>query len=384
VSARRLVLGLVIGAAALAGAGTAQAYPQWQLSTGTSRCNQCHYAPAGGGLINSHGRDASGEDLSTWDGNGGFLHGAVTLPDAVALGFDGRYAALLQDVGEKGGAKLAQFPMQADATARFAFGEAVSLYLNVGYRGQARSGEGPVGAGAPQPVGGSVFISREHWLMWRPAPIGPYVRAGRFFTPFGLRLAEHYTYVRRDNGLNLLQETYNVSGGVVQSGWELHVTAFGPDFLRQGNQDKGAAAMYELRLGEASALGLQTRAAFGPDASRYTGGAFGKTYVEVIKLLVQAEVDVAQNVFASGVAGTQSMVGYLGLTLMPGKGFWITPFGERVQTSLAVKNSATNAGGLQLNWFPYPHFELTFMGRVQQPAGGSNATTALLFLHYYL
>ena len=38
--------------------------------------------------------------------------------------------------------------------------------------------------------------------MWRPAALGPYVRAGRFFAPFGLRLAEHYAYVRRDTGYN--------------------------------------------------------------------------------------------------------------------------------------------------------------------------------------
>ncbi len=65
----------------------------------------------------------------------------------------------------------------------------------------------PVGAGAAQPAGGSRFISREHYLMWRPAALGPYVRAGRFFAPFGLRLAEHYAYVRRDLGYNLLEES---------------------------------------------------------------------------------------------------------------------------------------------------------------------------------
>ena len=55
---------------------SAQAYPQWQLSSGAVRCNQCHYAPAGGGLINSYGRDAVGDQLSTFGGDGAFLHGA--------------------------------------------------------------------------------------------------------------------------------------------------------------------------------------------------------------------------------------------------------------------------------------------------------------------
>src|SRR5438067_596155 len=70
---------------AAASASPAHAYPQWQLGTGATRCNQCHYAPAGGGLVNSYGRDAAGEDLSTFQGNGGFLHGAVELPSWLAI-----------------------------------------------------------------------------------------------------------------------------------------------------------------------------------------------------------------------------------------------------------------------------------------------------------
>src|SRR5690349_11680835 len=61
---------LLVAAAALfvLGEGSARAYPQWQLSSGAVRCNQCHYAPAGGGLINSYARDAVGDELSTFGG----------------------------------------------------------------------------------------------------------------------------------------------------------------------------------------------------------------------------------------------------------------------------------------------------------------------------
>ena len=69
------VLGLVLCAET-----AAHAYPQWQLSTGAARCNECHYAPGGGGLINGYGRDAIGSELSTIPGDGNFLHGAVTPP----------------------------------------------------------------------------------------------------------------------------------------------------------------------------------------------------------------------------------------------------------------------------------------------------------------
>src|SRR4051812_19187490 len=107
--AMKFVLGA--GLVLLAMQGAAEAYPQWQFSSGTSRCNQCHFNPAGGGLINTFGRDAAGEELSTWKGNGGFLHGAVDLPNWLALGADLRGAFLRHDAGNPDGPTNAIFPM---------------------------------------------------------------------------------------------------------------------------------------------------------------------------------------------------------------------------------------------------------------------------------
>ena len=364
----------------------AQAYPQWQFSSGTTRCGQCHYSPSGGGLITGYARDAVGEDLSTWEGNGAFLHGGIDLPKSVALGFDGRYAAMSHDVGEKRGAKQLYFPMQADLSARFSLSDSVSLHASVGYRGQARVGNEPLGVGGAVADGSSAFISREHYLMWRPAATGAYVRAGRFFAPFGLRLAEHYTYVRRDLGFNTLEESYNLSGGWVESAWEVHVTAFLPDVVRHiGGDETGAAVMYELRAGEGSAVGVSARAGMKEDRNRYTGGVFAKTYLSGIKSLFQTELNLVHSIFSGGKASTQGFVGYAGITVFPVRGLWLTPFAERAQTSIAVRDTATNAGGVQVNWFPYPHFELTLMGRAQLPAGNdTGAKTALVFIHYYL
>jgi hypothetical protein len=381
----RFVLAAGLAAGLLAATGTAQAYPQWQFSSGTARCSQCHYNPAGGGLINGYGRDAAGEELSTWEGDGAFAHGAIELPKALALGFDGRFAVMTHDVGEVTGSAFAYFPMQADVALRVAFTDSISLYGSAGYRGQARNQDEPLGAGAAQPAGGSRFISREHFLMWRPAALGPYVRAGRFFAPFGLRLAEHYTYVRRDTGYNLLEESYSVSLGWVKNSWELHLTGFGPDVVRYlGSTERGGVGMVEVRVGEATALGADVRVGMTDERYRYTGGVFGKTYFEGAKSLIQTELNLVHSTFAGSTETTQGFVGYLGITFFPGTGFWITPYAERVQNSIAVRNSATNGAGLQLNWFPLPHWEIVGMGRFQAPAGDSTAMTALLFLHYYL
>jgi hypothetical protein len=329
-----------------------------------------------------------GDRGGTWEGSGDFLHGAVDLPSWLALGLDFRYAGLSNDVGNSTGAKRVHFPMQLDAHARAAMGGSFSLAVTGGFRGQLRPNTGGLGSDNFQPAQSSTVISREHYVMWRPAAIGAYVRAGRFFVPYGLRMAEHALYVRRDTGLNLLEESYGVSGGIVKNEWELHVTAFGPDFVRKmGNRDSGGAAMFEKKLGDASAVGLGTRIGFSEDAARFGGGAFGKTYFEAAKLLLMAEGNLIQlrpkNV--SEAVTTVGSVSYLGATFFPFRGFWASVFGERWQTSIKVKDSATNAYGVQLNWFPYPHFELTILGRMQAPAGIEKPTqTVLLMGHYYL
>ena len=94
---RRLVLFAVAGWVFLIG-GRAFAYPQFQFSSGTTRCSQCHYDPAGGGLITSWGRDESGDTISL-GGNGAFAHGAWTPPSWLALGADVRLAGLYNNSG---------------------------------------------------------------------------------------------------------------------------------------------------------------------------------------------------------------------------------------------------------------------------------------------
>src|SRR5262249_42325556 len=147
----------------------ANAYPQFQLSTGNVRCNQCHFAPAGGGLINNYGRDEAGDTISTFGGNGRLLHGLWAPPSWLALGADVRLAGVVEDEGARTGADTEFFPMQADLYARVGFGQ-FSAYVVGGVRGAERPNDLPTS---------SLFISREHWLMWREGPTGWYARIGR-------------------------------------------------------------------------------------------------------------------------------------------------------------------------------------------------------------
>jgi hypothetical protein len=370
----------------LLGERPARAYPQWQLSSGAVRCNQCHYAPAGGGLINSYGRDAVGDQLSSFGGNGAFLHGVVSLPTWLAVGGDFRFAFVDQDVQDPGGPTVAAFPMQADVAARVALPAGFSVEAVGGLRGQVRSPNQSVPFQNYQPVDTSELISREHYVMWQPEAVGPYLRVGRFYAPYGLRMAEHILYVNRDLGFDELEETYNVSGGFIYPNAELHLTAFAPDFIRHiGSDEKGFAAYLEARFHDDTiALAGQMRLAISPGVSRWMTGAVGKGYVERLHLLLLGEVDVVNQVYTDLGDYTQTqIVGAGGFSLFPAAGVMITLLGERNQVDVTI-NDAWTAGTLLVNWFPYAHLEFQLMERVQVPTGGSAANTLFIQLHYFL
>jgi hypothetical protein len=376
----------------LGGAREAAAYPQFQFSSGTNRCSQCHYSPSGGGLLTSWGRDESGDTISL-GGDGAFLHGLVSLPSALGIGGDIRYAFIANDVGNPSGTETANFPMQADLYLRGSFTESLSLNVTVGARGIVRdvdnSPAGRFGTIAER------FISREHYLMWRPSATGPYVRVGRFFAPYGLRLAEHVYYVRRYTGFNLYEETYNASGGIVSDDWEAHATLFAPvpsgmpDPLNAiGPREFGAAGYGELRLEKMSALAGQFRVGISPNEARYQLGGIGKLWVEKAKMLFLGEADLIRQQFSGSGGGQTSFVSYLGTNLFLTRGLMLGVAYERFQEALAVKGTGRNAYDFQLNFYPWAHFELMLLGRYQITGSGSldgaSASLLMLQLHYYL
>ncbi len=381
---RAVCAALVLAATMLLGAARAEAYPQWQFSTDNSHCNQCHYAPAGGGLINNFGRDAAGEDLSTFGGNGAFLHGAVPLPSWLALGGDLRGAFADEDVQDPNGPTYAFFPMQADLYARVAFGHGFSASAIGGLRGQIRDGNDLVPDQNYQPIDGSQFISREHYVMWQPASHGYYVRAGRFFAPFGLRFAEHFMYTRRDLGFNTLQETYNLSGGWIEDKSELHVTAFMRDYLLHvGSNENGVAAYYERELRDIAALAAQAKFGVGPDAKRVIVGGVGKVYAERIKTLFFTEADLVR-IMPDATESRWQFVGVGGFSVLPYRGVLATVMAERFQEDLVVRQAEWTAATGLLSFFPYAHCEAQIMVRADVPGGGVAAKTFFAQLHYYL
>jgi hypothetical protein len=390
---RRLTLAALAAAFVLiALGGRASAYPQFQFSSGTTRCSQCHYSPAGGGLITSWGRDEAGDTVSL-GGDGAFLHGLWAPPSWLALGADVRLAALRNDVGGVESPEYAAFPMQTDLYARFAFGDQVSLYLEGGVRGD--TGRGETLGNRLSSVTDRV-MSREHYLMWRSGATGAYLRVGRFFSPYGLRFVEHTYYVRRYTGYDLYDETYTLSGGYVGEDWELHASLFTPpptsfpDPLQSvGLRESGGAVYAEQRFNAMSAVALQARVGSSGEARRYQGGVVGKAWLEKPRVLFLGEADLIRQQVSAASFGENQFVSYLGATLFPVRGFMLGFAYERYQEDLSVAGTARTALDAQLNFFPWAHWELVLLGQYQfigtgARSEGPSASLMMLQLHYYL
>jgi hypothetical protein len=381
----RVLLAAAAAAALLAaGSGTASAYPQFQFSTGAARCSLCHYAPAGGGLINKFGRNQAGATISQFGGSGDLLHGLYDEPDVFQLGGDYRGALMVRHQTDD--PEVLFFPMQTDIYTRLAFGS-ISVNTTLGVRRIARDVE--------QPSFLTRFESREHYVMWRPRTRGYYARGGRFFAPYGLRSQNHTDYVRRYLGFHSSEETYGASVGRVENQYEWHATAHTavPEMiLGNGPRGHGVTGTYERRLGKGrtTAVGGQARVRIDPGIDQHylAGGTF-KHYFAGAKVLVMAELDLGVQAFTRADRATANpptrlqLASYLGATYFPFKGFMASAIVENFEQDLMIRGTQRDALSLVLQYFPYAHFEFMLIGKLEL-VGGEPINYVMFQYHYYL
>jgi hypothetical protein len=368
---RLLRLLALAAAAVLATARPAEAYPQFQLSQGADTCRQCHFSPGGGGLLNAYGRDEAGSTLSTWDGSGGFAHGAWDPPEAFQLGADLRFLG-----GYRRDAAVAEpiyFPMQLEVYLRPQVGP-VSLYVAGGLR-PARSGFS--------------VASREHFLLYEPEEATWYVRAGRFYPVFGIRSQDHTAYPRRHLQMYLYEEPYGVAWGRFGADSELHLSAFtvSPPALGT-NQSSGVAAYWERRdAGGTAAYALQTRLSASATDRRGWLGALYKRWLPGPRLMLLAEADAGVQAFADTDQGPRlQALGSLGATYFAARGLLVGGTLQAFDPDLRLRASGRHAAQVDVQWLPIPHLELHLLvrGEVVGLALDEPGLLIAAQLHYYL
>ena len=371
----RVVL-IALGALVVLGiaGGRADAYPQFQMSRDQT-CTACHLSPAGGGLLNENGL-ATAETISQFGTAPEFFYKKVPTPDWLTLGGDVRFAGGYVQSPEK---LLAFFPMQIEAYGDAKLGAGLSLYVDLGARAAQYGNEAATHA-----------WSREHFLMWQQNPDtneGLYLRVGRFMPVFGLRLAEHPTYVRQFGGTPLYGETYGAAVEYIDKQFEAHVTGFIKDpIIDTPEHSNGAAALAEYRVTEQLSVGGEFMFTKSDDDKKYRAGLLAKLDVPAIDTLFEFEGQFMNELIEPRGAPKQLVMSLIATKFVApaymldvGLNF----FDENVQ----ITGLHREALDVNLHWFATSHLEALFTGRVETldfGKGGPSAGYALIQGHYRL
>jgi hypothetical protein len=386
---------VVVALAALV--SVAEAYPQYQMVRDKT-CTGCHISPAGGGLLNENGL-AQAESLSQWGTKPDFFYGKLGTPKWLTLGGDVRGAGLYLDYGTSGDTAFYAFPMQAEIYSNWKLGGGISINANLTFRPDEDTNEAA-----------TIVMSREHYLMYRSKPDennGLYVRAGRFMPVFGLRYAEHVTYVRRFGGTQLFSDTYGISVSHVTPKHEVHVTAFTEDPTIDPVEHANGAAVYgEYRVTDKVSLGLEGM------YKSFTNGEFilsdkldsemrefriGVTNKVVLPgdLLVATEIQFvnqlvgkSQRTEDSRVGGApKGIVGNVIVSKMLGNFLLLDVGLGHFDSNLRIKHLDRDCIDINFHWFMTSHLELVLNGRFEMlafGAGGESGSYTMLQAHYRL
>ncbi len=368
----RLTVAVWIGiAVAMMAPRVADAYPQFQLVL-EEKCSSCHFASAGGGLINAYGRDAAGSAISP-GGDGRFLHGAWDPPEWLALGADVRLAAFAKRLRGDNGGNV--FPMQSDVYARAIKG-GFAVSITAGLRGAA---------GDVEPTYVERLWSREHYVSYETSDL--LVRAGRFYPVFGLRLHDHTAYVRRHLGMYLNEEPYSVGISHFGEATETHVTAFVKQpipVLGAGYQPSGMTGLVERTVSEKIVAGGQARMAVSDNEMRLLAGGIVKWKLAE-KTLLLGELDLQRQSFRGSGPARMQAVGYVGVSHWLRDGLMLTPAVQLWDPDVMLERSHRAAIEANLQYFVRAHFELHLLMRSQiTGAVDEPGFLALLQGHYYL
>ena len=156
------------------------ALPRFAVSNSAS-CIVCHVNPTGSGMRNSHGNDVVALEelpLERWlDKGDDNWDGYIT--DQLQIGGDIRMQGIQYNDTDNT-QKTSFFPMQADIYSNLILNKNASIFTKVGVKGPGT-------------------ISMEYWGLINNLPKKAWLRVGRTFPNYGLRVDDHTSFIRGGN-----------------------------------------------------------------------------------------------------------------------------------------------------------------------------------------
>lgn len=346
----------------------AHAYPELVLQ-GYNQCTACHVSPSGGYVLSDYGRELSTEVLTQWgkEGEAQSFQGLYEGKEWFKVG--GHFRALQLYVNNPNEEKAVFFPMQGEITitgqiANFVYG------FTEGVEG---------GKDIPD----RKVISPQHWIQSRHLDKF-WVRAGRFDLSFGLNNVNHTAYTEESLYFGPGLEPYGVEFFSPLDQFEIQATYYVPaKNERDLDLEKGASLNFQVTAFEGHRFGFSAAQLEVPHEKRQIVGvsglySIGKTFV------LMHENDMQ---WSSAESSTRSgSVHFVKLDSTFYKGWHAGPVYQLAHLDQKNKNARKESYGLDVSWFPRPHFDFMLSYRREDNPGefDEDYDKAYLILHYWL
>lgn len=298
---------LLLGLLLTSWSRSASAY-SWMIRHEYSSCQTCHLDPSGGGVLSLYGRAQSEVLLRTRYGQvpddedptklGGFLFGAVKLPEALLLQADLRSLFLAVKPPAPTPWQARYMLMQADVAA----GVSVSRFRASGRLGVVSEGaNGASFLNFSSDQNAAKLVAREYWAGVALGKDEQFLlRAGRLNLPFGLRILEHTMWVRSSTrtDINAAQQ-HGVAFAFTDEHWRAEAMAIvGNMQLRPFSlHEYGYSGYLERAFGPKLAAGVSSMVTYAPievasqaPTFRHAHGLFAR-YSPAKALVLSAEMD---------------------------------------------------------------------------------------------
>jgi hypothetical protein len=375
----------------------------WMIRHGFTGCTGCHTDPSGSALLTPQGRaqgelllrsqylagtrdcpDGTRSEACRW---GGFLWGALDLPDELRLGGNIRAAySTTKNADDPVDSRL--LLMRSDLFADLK----LLKFRAAGSIGYAATGS-ELAALSRQPT--QNLVSREHWVGFELDEAATWLaRGGRVALPFGLRSADESLWVRDVTRTNIVdQQQYGFALSLDKRQFRGEFMGILGNFQIRPDEyrERGYSVFFEYAPVPDLAIGvssLVTRArrdiVFRVSDYRQAHGLFAR-YVPIPSLVIMAEGDIVYhsltwNGHRSGHAAL------LHADWEPIPGLHLGLGGEhKNEGGLSQPNSYGGRGSIV--WFFAPHADLRlddFYQRISNALEQRVVLTLLAQLHVYL
>ncbi len=324
--------------------GEASAFPEL-IRSGYQSCKACHHAPNGGGALNDYGRTIAGEHLSTWGTaeRGETLYGLANFHPFELAG-DVRY--LTHHFDDERVTINQRFLMQKEVSLVFKPSPNVTFLASGGMYGFE-----------PKEVEYRRYFARvDLGNLW--------LRVGRFLPAYGYDIADHTKGIKELFGQG--KESFNTEAGYTTKYGELivtrilgsasKITADKRPTVTQADSPDGYAGKANLFVTKGIQLGVSLASLEDSEKLRKYVGYHAFAGNERLYSLVeyQSLPDAAHRLYSE-----------VGVQLF--KGF-------HLKAELDAREQFKEVFGT-IQWFPYPHFELS---------GSVSDRQYFMVSHYYL